>query len=248
MIKAVIIDDELGAIRVLSQLLDEIDMGISVVATAQNVPEGVLAINRSKPDVVFLDIEMPDYSGFELLEFFNNVNFEIIFTTAYSQYAIQAFEVSAIDYVLKPIQIEKLESAIEKLKGKLANENMAERLETLKTNLKDEIVKKIALPVSDGLLFINVDEIIHLDADGAYTKVWVKGGTHILISKNLKYFEGLLEKHAQFFRPHRSHIVNISYLKKYSRHDETLLLDNEHEITLSKNRKHDFEAFMKKFN
>ncbi len=248
MIKAVIIDDEEGAIRVLSNLLKEIDSDIEVMATAQNVPNGVLAINRSKPHVVFLDIEMPDYSGFELLEFFNDVDFEIIFTTAYSHYAIQAFEVSAIDYVLKPIQLDKLEAAVSKLKGKLNTQTIFDRLQTLKTNLKDDKIKKIALPVSDGLLFINVEEIIHLDADGAYTKVWVRGGTNTLVSKNLKYFEDLLQNNTQFFRPHRSHIINVNYLKKYARHQESLILENNHEITLSKNRKQIFEEFMRNYN
>ncbi len=248
MIKAIIIDDEEAAIRVLTNLLQHFATDIEIVATARNVPEGVLAINRNKPDVVFLDIEMPDYSGFELLEFFNEVEFEIIFTTAYSQYAIQAFEVSAVDYVLKPIQIDKLEASIEKLKAKLNSHTMYERLQALKTNLKDDVIKKIALPVSDGLLFINVEDIIHLDADGAYTKVWVKGGTSILVSKNLKYFEDLLEKHTPFFRPHRSNIINVNFLKKYSRHDELLIMDNNHEISLSKNRKQDFEDFMKQFH
>ncbi len=248
MIKAIIIDDEEGAIRVLTNLLHQFMAEVEIVATARNVPDGVLAINRNKPDVVFLDIEMPDYSGFELLEFFKEVDFEIIFTTAYSQYAIQAFEVSAVDYVLKPIQIDKLEASLVKLKSRLESHTMFDRLQALKTNLKDDLIKKIALPVSDGLLFINVEEIIHLDADGAYTKVWVKGGTSILVSKNLKYFEDLLEKHTPFFRPHRSNIINVNFLKKYSRHDELLIMDNNHEISLSKNRKQEFEEFMKNFH
>lgn len=248
MIKAVIIDDEEGAIRVLTNLVQSVASDIEIVATAQNVPDGVLAINRNKPQVVFLDIEMPDYSGFELLEFFNEVDFEIIFTTAYSQYAIQAFEVSAIDYILKPIQLQKLELAIEKLRTKLNSHSMFERLQALKTNLKEQVIKKIALPVSDGLLFFNVEDLIHLDADGAYTRVWVKGGTQLLVSKNLKYFEDILDKHPLFFRPHRSHIFNFTYLKKYSRHEELLILENNHEISLSKNRKQDFEEFLKKFS
>lgn len=137
-------------------------------------PDGVLAINRNKPDVVFLDIEMPDYSGFELLDFFRDVDFEIIFTTAYSQYALKAFEVSAVDYLLKPIQISKLEASIEKLKKKLNVVTMQKRLELLKENLKEETIKKIVLPVSDGHLFVNIDHIINFNADGAYTKVCIK--------------------------------------------------------------------------
>lgn len=244
MIKAVIIDDEDGAIRVLSNMINEYISDVEVIATAHNVPDGVLAINRNKPDVVFLDIEMPDYSGFELLEFFNDVKFEIIFTTAYSNYAVQAFEVSAVDYVLKPIQITKLEVAIEKLRSRLQTAGMDQRLQVLKDNLKDNRIRKIALPISDGLYFVNIEDIIHLDADGAYTTVWLKGNSKLLVSKNLKYFEDMLARDQHFFRPHRSHIVNINYLKKYSRADDLLILENNQHVRMAKNRKQEFEELI----
>lgn len=247
MIKAIIIDDEEAAVRVLTHLIKDYIPDLEIIATARNVPDGVLAINRNKPDVVFLDIEMPDYSGFELLEFFNEVKFEIIFTTAYSQYAVQAFEVSAVDYVLKPIQIAKLEEAIVKLRNRLESSGMNERLLVLKENLRENRVKKIALPVSDGLLFVNIDEIIHLDADGAYTNVWIKGHPTIMVSKNLKYFEDLLVKEPGFFRPHRSHIINLNYLKKYSRTKDILTLENNQHIRMAKNRKQELDEMIKNF-
>ncbi len=245
---AVIIDDEEAAIRVLTNLLTEFSPEIKIVATARNVPDGVLAINRNKPDVVFLDIEMPDYSGFELLEFFPQVDFEIIFITAYSQYALRAFEVSAIDYLLKPLQINKLEAALEKLRLKLEHNSMTDRLNTLKENLKEQIIRKIALPISDGLLFVKVDDITHLDAEGAYTKVFTINNAPLLVSKNLKFFEDILKPHSQFFRPHRSHLININFLVKYSRHEDLLILENNFKITIAKNKKEEFESLIEKMN
>lgn len=246
MIKAVIIDDESRAVKVLSKLLGKIEDEIEIVATASNVPDGVLAINRSKPDVVFLDIEMPDYSGFELLEFFNNLEFEIIFATAYSEYAIRAFEVSAVDYILKPIQIQKLQAAIDKLKKRISEKNMNQRLSTLKQNLTEEKIRRLAIPVSDGLLFVDISDISNLLAEGAYTTVWLKDGREILVSKSLKYFEDFLEEHDNFFRTHRSHIVNLNYLKKYSRHESSLTLTNENIVRISKNHKQAFEETVNK--
>jgi len=245
MIRAIIIDDEEGAVRVLTNLIKDYIPEIEVIAVAGNVPDGVLAINRNKPDVVFLDIEMPDYSGFELLEFFNEVKFEIIFTTAYSNYAIQAFEVSAIDYILKPIQISKLEAAVEKLKSRLESATMTDRLQVLKENMKENRIKKISLPVSDGLLFVNIEDIVHLDADGAYTTVWLKDKSKIMVSKNLKYFEDLLEKEPQFFRPHRSHLININYLKKYVRTKDLLILENNQQVRIAKTSKQQLEELVK---
>jgi len=246
MIKAVIIDDEERAIQVLTSLLGETGHAIEIVGTARNVPDGVLTINRKRPDVVFLDIEMPDYNGFELLEFFTDVFFEVIFTTAYSQYAIKAFEVSAIDYILKPIQISKLEIALTKLTERMQTAALVpERFQTLKENFKENRIKKIALPVSDGLLFINVNDIVHCEADGAYTNVYLTNNTKILVSKNLKYFEDMLAEHLNFFRSHRSHFININYLKKYSRHEELLFLDNDQNVVLAKNRKQEFEDLIR---
>ena len=163
MIRAIIIDDEERARRVLEKLLSDYCEDVEVVATCSNVPDAVRKINELNPDVVFCDIEMPDFSGLELLSFFKEVNFELIFATGYSEFAIQAFEMSAIDYLLKPIQIEKLENAVDKLKKKLQHSTMHDRLETLKENLQENVIHKIALPISDGLIFIDVVKISLLE-------------------------------------------------------------------------------------
>lgn len=244
-IKAIIIDDEERARRVLNNMIEEFCPEIEVVGVCENVPKGVLEINRKQPDVVFLDIEMPEYSGFELLEFFRDIDFEIIFVTAYSEYAIRAFEVSAIDYVLKPIRIDKLEIAVEKLKNKLQSATMFDRLETLKENIKSMEIKKIAVPVADGLIFVKIDNISHIDADGSYVKIWLSDGSNIFVSKKLKYFESLLINKKFFYRTHRSHLVNISFVKKYSRHESLITLENNQTICVARSHKSKFEDKLK---
>lgn len=244
MIKAIIIDDEERSQRVLKNLLENFCEGIEVVDVCANVPEGVLAINKHNPDVVFCDIEMPNYSGLELLSFFNDVNFEIIFATGYSEYAIQAFEVSAVDYLLKPIQLEKLEVAIEKLKNRLHRVSMNDRLEALKENVKEDAIQKIAVPVSDGLIFINIENICLLEAEGAYTNMWLKDKSQILVSKRMRFFEDLLSRHKQFYRAHRSHLVNINYIEKYSRKEGYLTLENKKVVKVARDKKSEFEEYI----
>ncbi len=215
--KAVIIDDEAKARRILEALLTEHCDEIEVVAMADDVPSGVKAINKEKPDVVFLDVEMPGYSGFQLLEFFDQVDFEIIFTTAYSEHALKAFEVSAIDYLLKPIQIDQLTKAVKKLLNK-GNQQSTEKINALKSNLKDNKISKIALPVADGFLFAKPDEILYLKAESSYTNIILSSAKTILVSKTLKEFEKLID-HPHFMRVHRSYLVNLNHVKQFVKTD-----------------------------
>ena len=244
MIKAIIIDDEERARRVLRKLIENYTEGVEIIAECSNVPDAVKQINMLEPDVVFCDIEMPDYTGLELLSFFKEVNFELIFATGYSEYAIQAFEMSAVDYLLKPIQIEKLEIALHKLKNKLHKATMHDRLETLKNNLKLDTLYKIALPVSDGLIFIEVKNLSLLEADGSYTKVWLKDGSNLLVSKKLRFFDDLLENRGQFFRIHRSSLININSIKKYSKAESYLTLDNNKTVKIARDKKNEFEKYI----
>lgn len=245
MLKAIIIDDEIRAQRVLQSLLQEYCTDVEVVALCSTVPEGVLKINQLNPDVVFCDIEMPEYSGFELLSFFSEINFELIFATGYSDYAIQAFEVSAIDYIMKPIQIDKLVTAIDKVKKKMDQSSINDRFETLRENLKGREIKKIALPIADGLLFVRIDEINLLEADGSYTLLSKQDDSTILVSKKLKFFEDLLENRNDFFRVHRSSIVNINCIKKYSKAESYILLENGKTVKIARDKKAEFEAYVK---
>lgn len=174
MIKAIIVDDEKAARDVLFTLIERYCPQVTVVQMCSDVPSAVLAINQHEPDLVFLDIEMPNYSGFELFAFFKEINFQVIFATAYNQYAIKAFEVSAIDYLLKPIDIEKLELAVAKVLSNRSTQPVKEKLEQLEINLSGQHISRIALPVSDGLVFVAIDTIIALEADGAYTNISIR--------------------------------------------------------------------------
>ena len=245
MIKAVIIDDEAKARRILEALLKEYCPDVEVLASCEDVPSGVIAINKHKPDVVFLDVEMPGYTGFQLLEFFSAVNFEIIFTTAHSDYALQAFKVSAIDYLLKPIQISELVKAVDKLK-KIQLGNGDERISVLKENFKVNAIRKLALPVAEGLIFVEVDDILYLEADGSYTKFCLANGKSIVVSKKIKEFEDALGTTNNFFRTHRSFIINLKSIKQYVKQDGGyILLNSDTQIPLARERKDEFLEIMK---
>ena len=244
-INAIIIDDEERARNTLSSLLLSYCPEIEVLDTCSNVPDGVLAINKHKPDVVFLDIEMPDYNGFELLGFFREIDFDIIFVTAYSEYAIKAFEISAVDYILKPIDIDQLKNSVEKLKQKKLHSQMQEQIALLKDSYKGDDIRKIALSMSNGLTFVEIADIVLLEADGAYTTFYLKDGQKVLVSKKLKFYEDILSNRSFFFRTHRSYFVNVNYIKKYSRSDNAILMDNDFSITISRDRKQEFESLLK---
>ena len=244
-LNAIIIDDEERARNTLSSLLLNYCPEINVVANCSNVPDGVIAINKYKPDVVFLDIEMPDYNGFELLGFFREIDFDIIFVTAYSEYAIKAFEISAVDYILKPIDIDQLKNSVEKLKQKKMYSQMQEQIQLLKESYKGDDIRKIAISMSNGLTFVEISGIVFLEADGAYTMFYIKDGRKILASKKLKFYEDILSNRSFFFRTHRSYFINVNYIKKYTRSENAILMDNDTTITISRDRKQEFESLLK---
>ena len=191
---------------------------------------------------------MPGHSGLELLSFFKEVNFELIFATGYNDFAIQAFEMSAIDYLLKPIQIEKLEKSIEKLKKSLLHTNIDKRLEALKNNFNADDIYKRAVPGAEGLMFVEVENIAFLEADGSYCTIWLNDNSKILVSKKLKYFDDLLKNRAQFYRIHRSSLININAIQKYSKADSHLVLNNNKIVKISRDKKADFEQYIKEIN
>ncbi|MEZ4937007.1 MAG: LytTR family DNA-binding domain-containing protein [Crocinitomicaceae bacterium] len=244
-IKALLIDDEEKARNTLSSLLSAYCAEVEIIATSANVPDGVIAINQYKPELVFLDVEMPFYNGFELLKFFEKVDFEIIFVTAYSEHAIKAFEVSAIDYILKPIDIDQLVQAVEKFKEKRNLKNADQRLHLMQENLNSAEIKRIALPMNDGLVFLELKDIVVFQADGAYTHVHLENGSKILVSKKLKFFEDLLVGRPLFFRTHRSHIINLNFVQKYLKGEGTILMDGQHLVSVSREKKQEFERMLK---
>lgn len=244
-ITALIIDDEERARNSILAALQSFCPEVEVLGTASNVMDGAAFIRAHHPQLVFLDIEMPQYNGFELFSFVEEETFDVIFITAYSKYAIQAFEVSAIDYLLKPLDIDALQQAVQKAAEKHQLFNLQQRLEVLKDSFIHEEIRKIALPMADGLLFVEIKDIVLFEADGAYTHVCLNNGSKILVSKKLKFFEELVSNRPNFFRPHRSHMINLNYLKKYIRGENNLIMDNNQHISLSRDLKQDFERLLK---
>lgn len=231
MYKAIIIDDEAMARNLLEGMVKSYCPNVSVVESCKDLPSGVKAIHKHKPDIVFLDIEMPGHSGLELLDFFDEkeVNFSIIFVTAYNRYAIQAFKLSAIDYLLKPIEVEDLKQAIALFEKKKQLQNIA----ALRNNLSTNAPKKIGLNGVSNITFVDIDDILFFQADGSYTHVYLKEGKTIVASKSLKHFENTLIEHPDFLRCHKSYIVNINHITEYVKSDGGYLKIGKHEIGLS---------------
>ncbi len=212
-IKAILIDDEQSARNVLTNLLERTSSNINIVATCANLEDGVKHIKTLQPNVVFLDVQMPNYAGYEIANFFDTINFEIIFVTAYDQYAIKAFELNAIDYLVKPINRKKLDLALRKLEEKLTKEAELIDYQALLKTIKDKNYKKIVIPEIGNRRVVNLDGIIAIEADGAYSKIHLKENIIITTSKNLKYFESILPKDSLFFRSHRAWIINLDAIE-----------------------------------
>lgn len=234
-LKAVIIDDERMARVLLEGMLAEHLDYVKVVASCDNLSSGVKAIRKLKPNIVFLDVEMPGHSGLELFDFFDEqeVDFHVIFTTAYNQYAIQAFRLSAVGYLLKPIEADDLVQAVQnyqKLKGQMS-------VSLLRKNLLPDQDKKIALASLNATRFVSLNDILYFKAVGAYTDVKLSDGKTITVSKGLKKFETILQFQTSFFRCHKSYIVNTKYLTEHVKSDGGYLkLTNEETIPLSSER------------
>ena len=229
----IIIDDEKRARLNLSLILAEYCPAVNVLAECENLPQGVKAIRKFKPQLVLLDIEMPGHSGLELFDFFNEdeIDFSIIFTTAYNEYAIQAFKFSAIDYLLKPIVPEELVNAIkrlEKQQGKL------EQIQVLKENFAEEKLAKIAVPSGSSLLFLNTQNIAYIKGEGSYSEVHLTDGTKNLVTRNLKNFEDILCNDERFVRVHKSYIVNLEHVVAFNKSDGgSLSLSSKTQIPVS---------------
>lgn len=234
-LKAIIIEDEPKAAQLLELMLIAVDPQTVVADICYDLPSGVRSIKKLKPDIIFLDIEMPSYSGLRLLEFFDKdeVNFGIIFTTAFNNYAIKAFELSAVDYLLKPLQEDKLLEAINKFRKRSAS-SQSQQIAALKQNLQSTENRKMAIPVANGLEIVKVHDLVYFEAEGSYTKIHIKHQQPILVSKKLKYFEDLLTEDPMFIRCHRSYIVNLQSIKKFVKSDGgTLILEDGKTLPIS---------------
>ncbi len=244
MIRALIVDDERPAREVMRELLTAYTPAVEVIGECANVPDAVLAIKKNRPDVVFLDIEMPNYSGFELLSFFDKVDFEIIFVTAYSEYALKAFEISAVDYVMKPVRISLLKKAVANLKSRLDAQNMQARLDALKENIEQEKLKKIAIPMAEGVQFVYIKDISHIEAQRAYAKIVKQDGSSMVTSKPLNYYAEMINDDENFMRVHRSFYINLNLVATYKKGNNTLIMENEVEVSISRDKKSQIEEVL----
>lgn len=214
MINAIIVDDEVKSRETLNNLVARHCTKVNVLGLCDSVDSAIKAIEDHKPDLVFLDIEMPFHSGFNLLERIKDPDFEVIFTTAYDHYAIKAIKFSAMDYLLKPIDVDELKVAVSKVENSKSDiGDGLKKFELLLSNIKGKSAK-IAVPTFDGLQMINADDIIKCIADESYTHIHLVGGQKIMVSKLLKEYEELLEEY-NFFRVHNSSLINLKHVTKY---------------------------------
>jgi two-component system LytT family response regulator len=241
MLRSIIVDDEFKSRESLKSLIERFCDNIEVSATCHNGDEAVAAIETVKPDIVFLDIQLQKETGFDILQRLDKIDFEVIFTTAYSEFAIKAFSFSAIDYLLKPVEIASLRKAIEKARKRIVG-NISERVAHLAETMKTTSFRhsRLAIPSNDGLVFIVVGEILYCEASGNYTNIYMDDNRKFVVSRTLKEYEDLLEEQ-DFFRIHNSHLINLNAIKKYIRGEGgQVVMKNDKTLDVSKMKKKGF--------
>jgi two-component system LytT family response regulator len=247
-LKAVIVDDSAQARKLLKLMLQEITDAVIVVGEAEDGESGYQLIQEEQPEVLFLDIEMPGKSGIQLAEqlYSSGHKLQIVFTTAYNEYAVSAFRLAAVDYLLKPIQEAHLSEAVSKTLENSQRRGVDERLQSFVTNIKSEEPTFITVPVFNGFENIELSRLTYIEADGSYTHVYIDGKKYLTLSKNLKYFESILEQHKNFIRAHRSYLVNLNHVIRFDRKGRgTLVLNNGVELDVARDRRDDIISRIK---
>ncbi len=246
MINAVIIDDETRSIKLMKNILSKFCPQVNLTGDANNGQAGQELIRLKKPELVFLDIEMPYGNGFDLLNALMPIDFEVIFVTAFDKYVLQALKYSALDYLLKPVNIDELKQAVQNAELRIRKNSVNQQLSNLLYNFKKQEsgLKKIAVPTAEGFDFILIDDIIRCEALGAYTKIHINDSNKIVVSVSLKDYEAILPEDI-FFRIHNSHLINLNYIKKYNRGRGGFVeLDDGSIIEVATRRK---DEFLKRF-
>ncbi len=243
MIKIVIIDDEKNCIESLQQKLTNYFDDILIIGTAETVKAGIELIKKTQPDLVFLDIVISNSNAFELISGFEKINFEIIFTTAHNEYALKALKLSALDYLLKPIDTDELKQAIEKYKNKNKETDFSEYLKVFIKNYSspNNMQSKIVLPTLHGFDIVKLSDIIYCEADRNYTKFILINNVTKLVSKTIGQFEEQLHGN-DFFRIHQSYLININHVEKYIKGNAPqVIMSNKNTLNISKNKKNEFK-------
>ncbi|MFK5856291.1 MAG: LytTR family DNA-binding domain-containing protein [Bacteroidota bacterium] len=238
--KVFIVEDEEHSKKTLINFLSKYVDNIQIVGSSALVSEAIELINQNKPDLIFLDIDLPDGNGFEVLDSLTAPLPKVIFVTAYNQYAVKAFQVSAIDYLLKPIDPLLLKKAVEKAIDTPQSDDSKNKIETFAINNSTAGIKKLALPTQNGIQLIKVEDIIRVQADGNYSNIFIKNQKPVLVSKSLKVIGDWLDG-LRFFRIHHSHIVNLDYIVQYIKGEGgSVILEDGTELEVSRRKKDSF--------
>jgi len=240
-LKAILVDDELPSLQNLEQKIQEFCPDIHIIAAEIKPEHAIQVIEQSRPDVVFLDIEMPRMNGFKMLAQIQEIDFEVVFTTAYNHYAIDALRISAFDYLVKPISVNDLQNTVERL-IKCQSKQTPEKLEVLRQNLSNSRTQndKITISTNEGVEFFEINQIIHVESSSNYSKIYFKDGKTILVTKLLKDFEEILAPY-RFYRIHNSHLINLVHIKKYIRGDGgQVVMQNDEVIDVARRKKEEF--------
>jgi len=248
-LRTIVIDDERHIRQSLTEMLKMSCPNVKLVAQADGVKTGWEAIQKYHPDLVLLDIRMKDGTGFDLLEQFENIDFKIIFITAYDEYAIKAIKFSALDYLLKPVDPEDLKIAVEKA-NEITQKELKAKLDTLSTNLKtkDQDKKKIILKTLDNIYLVRVRDIIHIEGDGRYSTIYLDSGENVIVSVNLKYYQEMLEDYG-FFRAHKSHLINLDRIHRFEKADGGyVVLNNNSKIPVATRKKDELIELFEKLS
>lgn len=246
-ITAIIIDDEERARSVLANLLYRASPNIKIISSCNSLLDGVDAIKKHKPDVVFLDVQMPNYAGYEIADFVEKIDFEIIFVTAFDHYAIKAFELNAIDYLVKPIDRQKLTQTIHKLEQKIRQKSALIDYQNLLKTIQHKAYNKLVIPELGDRRIVDLEHVVAIQADGAYSIFHLKDQKSFTTSKNLKYFEETLPQDTFFFRSHRAWIINLNYIESLNKTEYFISLSKgKLKAKISRTRIDDFERMILK--
>jgi len=246
--KAIIIDDEQKGRENLQKLIQEYCKQVEIVAMASGVVEAYNLILQHKPDLIFLDVEMPSGSGFSLLDKFNSADFKIIITTAFDEYALRAIKHHAFDYLLKPIDIDELVFTVDSVKKVLGNSAPPVSGPDIQGVQKLTVTSRVALPIKDGIFYLNVSDIIRVESNGGYSTFYAGDGKKYMVAKNLKEYEEILPER-EFFRVHKSHLINIKKVKKYIKTDGNFIeMEDGSVVEIARRKKDEFLNIMNQGN